>query len=162
MFDKTKDPMAWIEQICLIIAGVALIILMLLTTVDTLMRYLFSAPLTGVLEFSEEYLMIAMVFMPISYVFIAGGHIKVELLERYFSPKVKWTIEKFNILVGLVLFILITVASIPVVQEAIEISEHSSSAIEYPMAPAYAMVTIGCFMLCIRSIQMFLGKIPAN
>ena len=162
MTDKQRDPIAWVERVCLIIAGTALIILMLLTTVDTLRRYCFSAPLTGVLEFSEEYLMIALIFMPISYVFIAGGHIKVELLERYFPPKVKWFLGKMNILIGLILFIVITAASFPVVQEAIEIGEHSSSAIEYPMAPAYAMVTIGCFLLCVRSIQMFMGKISEH
>lgn len=156
---RTTAPIAWLERGCLIIAGAALIVLMLLTTIDTLLRYFFSAPLTGVLEFSEEYLMIAMIYMPISYVFVAGGHIKVELLERYFPPKVKWIIEKVNILIGLVLFILITMASFPVVKDALTTGETSSSALAYPMAPAYAMVTIGCFLLCIRSIQLFLGKI---
>lgn len=162
MKDKPKDMIAWVEWICLIIAGVALIILMLLTTADALLRYVFSAPLTGVLEFSEEYLMIALIYMPISYVFVAGGHIKVELLERCFPPKVKWLLEKMNTLIGFGLFALITVAAIPIVQAAIQIGETSSSALAYPIAPAYAMVVIGCFLLCLRSIQLFLGKISEH
>lgn len=159
MDKKPKGAIDWIEQICMVIAGAALMMLMLLTTVDTLARYLFSAPLTGVVEFSEEYLMIAVIFLPISYVYIAGGHIKIELLERFFPARVKTVTEKVNIAFGLILFALIVYAFIPSVQQAIEINEVSSCALAYPMAPAYIMVTLGCLLICIRSIQAFLGKI---
>jgi TRAP-type C4-dicarboxylate transport system permease small subunit len=162
MDKKPKGVIEWIEQICLGIAGAGLMLLMLLTTVDTLARYLFNTPLTGVVEFSEEYLMITIIFLPLSYVYIAGGHIKIELLERFFPAKVKKVTEKINIVFGLILFALIVYAFIPSVQQAIEINEVSSCALAYPMAPAYIMVTLGCLLICIRSIQAFLGKIDID
>lgn len=162
MEKKPPGLIEQVERVCLVIAGIGLLLLMVLTTVDALLRYFFSAPLTGVLEFSEEYLMIAIIYMPISFVYIAGGHIKVELLERHFPPGIKRIVEKANIFVGLLLFALITGASVPVVIAAIAIGEHSSSALAYPMAPTYMMLTIGCILLCIRAIQLLLGKVNVN
>lgn len=159
---KPKGVVDRIEQVCLGVAGVALIMLMLLTTVDTLARYVFNAPLTGIVEFSEEYLMVAVIFLPLSYVYISGGHIKIELLERFFPARVKAVTQKINIAFGLLLFALIAYAFIPSIQQAIEINEVSSCALAYPMAPAYIMVTLGCLLICIRSVQAFLGKIDID
>ena len=86
MTDKQRDPIAWVERVCLIIAGTALIILMLLTTVDTLLRYFFSAPLTGVLEFSEEYLMIALIFMTSYIYYEVGVYTFREIEDEGYSP----------------------------------------------------------------------------
>ena len=157
-----KNIIDWIELACLAVAGIALLLLMGLTSLDTLLRYFFRAPLTGVLEFSEEYLMIAIIYMPLSYVYVKGGHIKVELLERYFSPQVKHFLGKFNTLVGLGLFLLIAYCSIPVVEQALVHSEHSASALAYPMAPAYMMLTIGTVLVSIRSVQMLFGWIKVD
>lgn len=154
---KKRGLIDWIEIVCLGIAGSALIVLMLLTSVDTILRYFFRAPLTGVLEFSEEYLMVAIIYMPLSFVYVNGGHIKVELLERFFPEQFKHHMEKFNTFIGLILFVLIAYCSIPVVEEAIMNSEHSASALAYPMAPAYMMVTIGCVLVSIRAIQVLGG-----
>jgi len=159
MENKPKGVIDRIEDICLGIAGAALMVLMLLTTVDTLSRYLFSAPLTGVVEFSEEYLMVAIIFLPISFVYIAGGHIKIEMLERFFPAKVKAITEKVNLIFGLLMFAMIAYAFVPVVQQAIGFNELSSCALAYPMAPAYIIVALGCLLICIRSIQALLGKI---
>ncbi len=157
--ENKKSIIDNIELACLFVAGAALIILMLLTSLDTILRYFFRAPLTGVLEFSEEYLMVAIIYMPFSYVYVKGGHIKVELLERFFPESLKKKLATVNTFVGLILFLSIAWCSIPVVEEAIRHSEHSASALAYPMAPAYMMVTIGTVLASIRSIQMLLGRL---
>ena len=159
---KKRSLIDWIELACLGVAGVALVILMLLTSLDTIMRYFFRAPMTGVLEFSEEYLMVAIIYMPLSYVYTHGGHIKVELLERFFPENLKHCLGKFNTAVGLIMFLLITYCSIPVVEDAIMNNEHSACALAYPMAPAYLMLTIGSALVSIRAIQSLCGWIKLD
>lgn len=159
---KKRSVIDWVELVCLGVAGIALIILMLLTSVDTILRYFFRAPLTGVLEFSEEYLMVAIIYMPLSYVYTHGGHIKVELLERFFPEKLKYYLSKFNTVVGLGLFLLIAYCSVPVVEDAIMHGEHSAAALAYPMAPAYLMVTIGTLLVSIRAVQSLFGWIKVD
>lgn len=159
---KKKSLIDYVESACLVIAGIAVMAMMILTTIDVIMRYVFASPLPGMLELSEEYLMVAAIFLPLSYVYSHGGHIKVELLERFFSPGMKAVAEKVNIIISLILFLMITYASIPMVEDAIRISEESRSALHYPMAPAYAMVTIGCFLVCLRAFEALLGKGPLN
>lgn len=148
-----------LENICVGIAGFALLLLMLLTTVDTIMRYFFSAPLIGVVEFSEEVLMVAIIYMPMSYVFLQGGHIKVELLERFFPTRLKVLFTKMHQIIGLILFLLITYFSIPVAYEAVVNNELSAAALPFPMAPSYIMLTLGCAMLCLRSLELTFGWI---
>lgn len=148
-----------LENICVAIAGCALLLLMVLTTIDTIMRYFFSAPLIGVVEFSEEVLMVVIIYMPMSYVFLQGGHIKVELLERFFPNKLKSIFAKMHQIIGLILFLLITYFSIPVAYEAFVTKELSAAALPFPMAPSYIMLTLGCAMLCLRSLELFFGWI---
>lgn len=148
-----------LENICVGIAGFALLLLMVLTTIDTIMRYFFSAPLVGVVEFSEEVLMVAIIYMPMSYVFLQGGHIKVELLERFFTERLKRLFAKMHQIIGLILFVLITYFSIPVAYEAIVTKELSAAAVPFPMAPSYVMLSLGCVMLCLRSIELIFGWI---
>lgn len=148
-----------LENLCVGIAGFALLLLMVLTTVDTIMRYFFSEPLVGVVEFSEEVLMVAIIYMPMSYVFLQGGHIKVELLERFFPDRLKVVFGKMHQLIGLILFLLITYFSIPVAYEAIVTNELSAAALPFPMAPSYVMLTLGCAMLCLRSLELIFGWI---
>lgn len=146
-----------LENLCVGISGFALLLLMVLTTVDTIMRYFFSEPLIGVVEFSEEVLMVAIIYMPMSYVFLQGGHIKVELLERFFPDQLKAVFGKMHQLIGLILFVLITYFSIPVAYEAIVTNELSAAALPFPMAPSYVMLTLGCAMLCLRSLELIFG-----
>ncbi|MDR3348682.1 MAG: TRAP transporter small permease [Acidaminococcales bacterium] len=154
---KKKNIIDLLETACLATAGAALVILMLLTAADTILRYFFRAPLTGVVEISEEYLMVAIIYLPLSFVYTHGGHIKVELLERFFPDSLKAKFVIFNNVVGLILFLLITYCSVPVVYDALVFKEHSAAALAYPMAPAYMMVTIGAALVSIRTIQILGG-----
>ncbi len=160
--DKNKSIIDKVEQLCLFVAGTALLALMFITSLDTILRYFFRAPLVGVLELSEEYFMVAIIYMPLSYVYVHGGHIKVELIERFFPKKIKEKLALFNTLVGIAMFAFIAYCSIPPVLEAFQNSEHSASALAYPMAPAYLMVTIGSVLVCVRGVQTLFGWIKLD
>ena len=65
-------------------AGVACWRLMLFTVADVILRYLFNAPFRSVFEFTE-FTMALIVFLAIPYTGWTGGHIAVDVFERWLN-----------------------------------------------------------------------------
>lgn len=63
-------------------AGAILLLLMLFTVLDVAMRYFFNAPFRGSLE-ATEFAMALIVFLSLAYCGWSGGHIAVDLFERW-------------------------------------------------------------------------------
>jgi TRAP-type C4-dicarboxylate transport system permease small subunit len=73
-----------------LIGGGLLLLLMGFTVVDVVLRYVFNAPFSGSFEFTE-FLMAAIVFLAIAYTGWTGGHISVDLFERWLArPSLRW------------------------------------------------------------------------
>ena len=154
-----NSVMSFLEKLLIWIASLTLLVLTLLTTADALGRYLFNAPIPGTGEIIEDYFMLAIIFLPLSYSFMQEGHVHVSMIVRFFPERVKYFVSKFNLLLTLLLFALITVAGYKGFIEAVRINEISTSSVGYPMAPCYAMVPIGCGLLCLRIVQVFFGQV---
>jgi len=149
--------MAGLEKLLVRAASLALLVLTGLTTADALGRYLFNSPIPGTGEIIEDYFMIALIFLPLSYSFMQEGHVHVTMIERYFSGGVKRAVGKMNLLLSFALFALIVLAGWDRFAEAWRIEEISTSSVGYPMWPCYLMVPIGCGLLCLRIAQVFFG-----
>ena len=63
-------------------AGYILLLLMLVTVFDVVMRYVFNRPLASAWEFTE-FSMALIVFLAIAYCGWIGGHISVDLFEKW-------------------------------------------------------------------------------
>ena len=77
MFDRITD---WIGRVGLVIAAGALATMSVLTVIDVLLRYLFSAPLPSTGELTQFFLAIT-VFAGLVLISRDGGHIVVSLME---------------------------------------------------------------------------------
>ena len=66
---------------------------MVLTTFDLLSRKFFNYSIPSLYEFTEDYLMVGLVFLTISYVYTAGGHVRVTIFEKYYPPYFKGPLE---------------------------------------------------------------------
>jgi TRAP-type C4-dicarboxylate transport system permease small subunit len=149
--------MAALEKLLVGAASLALLVLTGLTTADALGRYLLNSPIPGTGEIIEDYFMIALIFLPLSYSFMQEGHVHVTMIERYFPGGVKRAVGKMNLLLSFALFGLIVLAGWERFVEAWRIEEISTSSVGYPMWPCYLMVPIGCGLLCLRIVQVFFG-----
>ena len=69
------------------IAGAAILAIMLLVVADVAMREIFSKPIDGTIEIVSFYYMVAVTFLPLSYVSHHEGHIFVELFSRGLKPR---------------------------------------------------------------------------
>lgn len=150
--------MGLLETLLIRVAGLVLLVLAGLTTADALGRYLLNSPIPGTGEIIEDYFMIALIFLPLSYSFMQEGHVHVTMIERYFPGAVKRIVGKVNLLLSFALFALIALAGWERFVEAWRIDEISTSSVGYPMWPCYLMVPIGCGLLCLRIAQVFLGR----
>jgi TRAP-type C4-dicarboxylate transport system permease small subunit len=79
-----NDLMGILEKLLIWVASLALLVLTLLTTADALGRYLFNSPIPGTGELIEDYFMIALIFLPLSFSFMQEGHVHVTIIERSF------------------------------------------------------------------------------
>jgi|AntRauTorcE11897_2_1112592.scaffolds.fasta_scaffold02133_6 TRAP-type C4-dicarboxylate transport system permease small subunit len=77
-----KGPARWLAFLLELLAVVMLMALMLLTCVDVAGRYLFNNPVPGAIELTRQGLAI-MVFAAMPVVTWRGGHVVVDLLDRF-------------------------------------------------------------------------------
>jgi TRAP-type C4-dicarboxylate transport system permease small subunit len=68
------------ELVLVYAAVVAAFAMMLLTSADALSRYLLNSPILGAYEITEKYLIVAMVFLGLSYAYRGGVFIRVTFL----------------------------------------------------------------------------------
>jgi TRAP-type transport system small permease protein len=87
-------------------AGVLLLVLMLFTVVDVILRYVFNAPLRSVYEFTE-FLMAAIVFLAVAYTGWVGAHISVDVFAKWLDRPSLRFIPAVLAFMGAALFVLI-------------------------------------------------------
>ncbi|WP_188074515.1 TRAP transporter small permease [Pusillimonas sp. ANT_WB101] len=151
--------LAAVEGLLVFVSGVCLILMMVLTTFDMLARKFLHFSIPSLFEFTEDYLMVGLVFLTLSYVYVRGGHIRVNLFERYIPPRVEAVWRRVHQVMSFVLFAIITVEGWDAAIEAYRFNILSSSLLAYPMAPALMLVPIGSAMLCLRILQsMFVAS----
>lgn len=132
------------------LSAFAIFAMMLLISADVLSRYVLGNPITGAVEFTEEYLMVAAVFLALSWTFEEGGHIRVELVVRLLPAR--WQDRVYatgNAIAGIVFAVITALAAstaVDVWQEGVT----SSSSLAYPMAPIYVVIVVGSFAITLR------------
>ena len=140
------------EKVMLYVSTLSIFVLMLLTTVDAGGRYLFNRPITGAYEITTNYLMIAAVFLAVSFGYHEGAYIRVTFLADHFPPKVKLVVNYFVQLVSVVYGGLLVVATF---QQALRIigSHTALSSLDFiPLGPAYLIVTVGLFFMSLAML----------
>ncbi|SIP93252.1 TRAP transporter small permease [Marinobacterium stanieri] len=93
-----KGPVKWLAFFLEAVSSLVLFTLMALTCVDVVGRYLFNSPLHGGTELTEIGLAV-MVFAAMPVITWRGGHIVVDLLDRFLGSKVVKALSLFAALV---------------------------------------------------------------
>jgi TRAP-type C4-dicarboxylate transport system permease small subunit len=137
-----------IDRACRWATAAAIAMMVVLVVSDAIGRGL-RMPVAGAVEVTEEYLMVAIVFLAMGFTHLEGRHIRIELFERWIpvlgGAFVKIAIEA----ISLVYFALIAWQGMDQARGAFAIDKRSTSELNYPMGPAYALVGIGCVVMCL-------------
>lgn len=72
-----------------VIAGVCLVLMMVQTTLDVVMKFVFNAPIQGTLEIVSIYYMVGVVFLPLAIVELRHEHICVDLVMQFLPRRAR-------------------------------------------------------------------------
>jgi TRAP-type C4-dicarboxylate transport system permease small subunit len=92
----------------MVVAGLALVAMLLHVVADIVMREFFDAPFSGTLEIVSYWYMIGLVFLAIPAAQAHGEHVRVELFTSGISPRVKAGIDICVLLASAAILILFT------------------------------------------------------
>lgn len=141
-----------LEGFFLRVSQLALLIMMLLTSLDALSRYFLGKSLTGAYEVTEYYLMVMLVFLSISYVQKVDGHIRLDVFYSKFNVQVKRIVDSLIFILGIFYFSFIGNEGLNMTMNAIQNNLVMSGLIKFPLWFAYIWVPIGSFLIVIRLI----------
>ena len=146
------------ETVMLYVSTMSTFVLMLLTTADAGGRYLFNRPITGAYEITTNYLMIAAIFMALSFGYREGAYIRVTFLADRLPGKVKLAVNYLVQTVSMLYGVLLIIATY---QQALRvISDHTTlSSLDFiPLGPAYVIVPAGLFFMSLAML-LDIGKV---
>ncbi len=150
MIDALGNAIRYAERSLLVLACVALFALTLLTTADALLRYIFNAPITGSHELADEFLMPAVIYFALTYVYSSGGHIRITIVSDLLPIGMQRALLCIWDAIAAAVFAMIAHGVWHRMWESYEFREYSTSPLDYLLAPSYAIVAIGATLMAIR------------
>ena len=154
-------------ELVLIYLGVlATLGVMCLTSADALSRYAFNRPIIGAYEVTEKYLMVASIFLGLSYAYRGGIFIRVRFLVDRFPPALRLAVNQVVHLITLAFCLIVLVATGRQALRGWE-DDTTLSALPILVGPAYSLVPLGFLALTlvmladlprVRSGQSYLFK----
>ena len=152
MVDAIEKVIRWIALALAVVAGVALILMMLQTVVDILMKNFAGAPIEGNLEIMSVYHMVAIVFLPLAIVELKHEHITVDLLVQLFPHWLRRVTDTLGYLVCAVFFGLLTYQTWLDAVKAFRIDEILMTSILITIWPAKFSLPIGFAAVMLASL----------
>jgi TRAP-type transport system small permease protein len=140
------------ERVMIYISTLSTFVLMLLTTADAGGRYLFNRPITGAYEITTNYLMIAAIFMGLSYGYRQGSYIRVTFLVGRIKGKPKLVINHLVQVFSLLYGVMLIIATYRQALRTFEMHTTLSSLDFIPVGPAYVIVPVGLFFMALAML----------
>ncbi len=136
-----------------VVAGAALVLMMLQTVVDVMMKNILGAPIEGNLEIVSVYHMVALVFLPLAIVELRHDHIAVDLVVRLFPRGLRRVTDTLGYLVSALFFAILAWQTWVDAVEAWQIGEILMTSILITIWPAkfslplgFAAVMLACLL----------------
>ena len=123
-----------------------LAVMMFMTGIDVVMRYIFNRPISGVYELTEL-MMVILVFFGLAYAQVNKEHVAVDLVYTRFAPKMKTIANCVSCFLCMGLFVIMTWQSIKQAQGKWN-SGLMTGTLGIPLWPFYLITAMGCLVTC--------------
>jgi TRAP-type C4-dicarboxylate transport system permease small subunit len=139
------------ETVLVSLGVLATFAMMCLTSADALSRYLLNRPIIGAYEITEKYLMVAAIFLGLSYAFRGGVFIRVTFLIDRLPPALKLFANLAAHLLSIAFCVIILIAT---TQQAIRALSDDTELSSLPIlvGPAYWIVPLGFLALMLAML----------
>lgn len=151
IFAKLEKIQVWVENIFNSVSAAIVGLMMALTTVDVVLRYLFNSPIPGVYTLCEM-LMVGIVYLAIAYVQQQKGHVRVDVFIDLLQGPPRLAFELAVLILALVCFSLATWQTGFQAWDAWVTGDYAMGLIPFPYWPAKAILSIGLGLLCLRFV----------
>ncbi|NBX88612.1 MAG: TRAP transporter small permease [Betaproteobacteria bacterium] len=156
---KLNNLVSRIENALMTLAGAALAFIMLIVVADVILRYFFSSPLSWSHEIISMYLVTQVFFLALAGTFRDGGHIKVDLFDRFQNTWVFSVAEILAICMTLLFFCLMLQQMAAHGWQVFLSNDILDGAIPWPTWPPYFLGTVGVGLLILRMALILFKKI---
>lgn len=163
--DTRQGRARWIDavdRIVNVLARLALVLMVVLISVQVFTRYVLNDPLQGVIGVTEQFLMPLMVFCSLSYVEMHDGHIRAGMLYDAYPPRLRTVVHAAICLVSAVFFALVAYATASEAWVSYSQGYETSGDIAVPLVWALVIPPVGCSLLALRlTVNAWRGPKPA-
>lgn len=142
-----------------VLAGLAMVLMMLHITVEVGGRYFFNARMVGTLEVVSFYYMVILVFLSFGYVESRHEHIRVDLFVQMMPAPVQLLLYIFACLLGLWFFGMLFWQSLQDAVSAMGRNERAMANFRFYLWPARWALPIGFASLCLAILSNLLISI---
>jgi TRAP-type C4-dicarboxylate transport system permease small subunit len=151
LWQWAKQINSRIQTFFVLIAGFCIFFPVFSITADVFMRYCFNKPIPGMSEI-VTIAVVLMIYLSLSYSLAEGGFVRVEMLVRFLSPKIRLMVEFFVLIVFLVIFCLIFWQAIEFAMVSTLKREYVWGLINIPLYPSKWAVALGFFLVLLQGI----------
>jgi TRAP-type C4-dicarboxylate transport system permease small subunit len=148
-----------LESLLSLMSGFIILAIVLLSVANVLGRWLFSAPISGYIDWIEQS-MAFFAFLGIAYVQRQGGHIRMDMLVGRLRKRILWSVELVSTLLMLSITVILISGSFSHFLRAYQIGD-SSLDIDLPTWPSKLVVPIALTLLSVRLILQIWGYFRA-
>lgn len=145
------------ERGCAVIAGAFILIMMLLTTADVFMRYVFNSPIHGNFEL-QPMLLVGVVYLATASVQSRRGHITLDLITSHVSSATQSALNLFSDIIFVTFSALITWQFAIASWKAWVIGDYFKGLVHFPLWPPYLIITFGSALLSLRLINCIIDN----
>ncbi|MBN2125959.1 MAG: TRAP transporter small permease [Deltaproteobacteria bacterium] len=145
ILDKVMTGLAWL-------GGVLMILAILMVCTDVVMRYFFSSPIGGVLQFSE-YILLYIPFLAAAYVLKEDGHIKIDIILNRLSPRRQALVNTVTSALGSVVLLVLTYYGAFI---TLDYYRRGVPTLKYYKIPEFLVVMIipiGCLLFSVQFVR---------
>jgi TRAP-type C4-dicarboxylate transport system permease small subunit len=146
---KSIRTWLWRCELTLVYTAVlATFVMMCLTSADAFSRYVFNRPIVGAYELTEKYLMVAAIFLGLSFAYRGGVFIRVTFLVDRLPGAIKLLANYLAYLISLVFCLIVVVATAQQAWRALK-DDTTLSALPILVGPAYCLIPLGFLALTV-------------
>jgi len=140
-----------IEKSGAVISAAFILIMMVMTTIDTSLRFI-SKPITGVYEL-ETMMMVVIVYFGLSFIQSQRGHIRMDLLSSKLSESNQLLLNFLSDVIFLCIAVLITWKMGDAAWKAWLTNDYYEGVVRFAMWPAKGAIALGTGLVSIRLIS---------
>lgn len=160
MKNSKKNKLSFLANLDVIIASVILALLIVLTFMGVVWRYIFHAPFTW-LEEVQTSCMVWITFAAAGAAFRTGNHVAIEMLVDLMPQKVQKIMEIFIAVVVVIILGYLFVQTIPYLQIFLE-SGRSTSMLHIPYSVVYGISLFSYIDMAISFIYSILHGVKSE